>query len=254
MGNEVIVNRVDTSDTTGNEFIIKFVGDFHYGSRTCNEEAIKKEIEKIRRNKAKIVLMGDLIDCGTKHSIGGGSFDNSATPQEQFEKVTEWLEPIKDKILGAHIGNHEERVYNETSINLTKNMCSILGIKYFGHSVFHHIRFGKNTYTGYSTHGSSGATMTYTKIRAAIRLSEFFTADFYAHAHLHFLETFINTYHTVNLKDKTLEERKRYFLLTGGYLNYKGSYAEAKNYGPTRVGCAWTTFDKNKWNITIGTD
>ena len=250
----VLVNRIDTSGCTGNEFKLKFFGDFHYGSKQCNETALKNEIEKIKREKCKVILMGDEINVGTKHSVGGGSWDDKIDIQTQYEEIIEMLQPIKDKILGIHASNHLQRIYNETSLDLTANIARDLGIGYFGFGVFSHLRFGSNTYTIYSTHGSSGAILPYTKIKSAVNLSSHYQADVYACGHVHSLESLTITYHTVNLKDKTLEERKKYFVLTGSYLNYKGSYAEMKNYGPSRIGCASAIFSKDKWNVKIETD
>jgi len=250
----VLINRIDTSDVKGDKFELKFFGDFHYGSKQCNVDAIKKEIDIIKKGNAKVILMGDEINVGTKHSVGGGVFDDCIDVQTQYEEIIELLYPIKNKILGIHASNHLQRVFNETSIDLTRNIARELGISYFGFGVFHHIRFGENTYTGYSTHGSSGAALSHTKIKAVVNLSGSFVADFYAMGHLHSLESLTTTYHTINLKDKTLDIRKRYFLLTGSFMNFNGSYAEMKNYSPSKIGCASAFFDKKDWNINLRAD
>ena len=250
----VLVNRINTKNIVGNEFKLKFFGDFHYGSKQCNEEKLKEEIERIKKDNCKVILMGDEINVGTKHSVGGGVWDDKIDIQTQFEEIADLLLPIKDKILGIHSSNHLQRIYNETSLDLTKQLAKILGISYFGFGVFHHLTLNGRTYILYSTHGSSGAVLPYTKIKAAVNLATHNQADLIAMGHLHSLESLTINYHAVNLKDKTLEERKRYFVLTGSYMNYKGSYAEMKNYGPSRIGCASAYFSKDKWNIRIETD
>ena len=120
------------------------LGDIHYGADECNEKLFLDTVKWIRRNKlARVILMGDMINAGTRYSVGGGSYDDKFNPQEQYDRILEILTPIKDKIWGVHIGNHEERIYDTTSINLGKMMAKELGVPYLGFSAFHKVAVGE---------------------------------------------------------------------------------------------------------------
>ena len=190
------------------------------------------------------------MDIGLKHSIGAGTFDNNLNPQEQFDTIVNMLEPIQDCIVGAHIGNHEMRLYNDTSINIIKNLCKALKIPYLDSGALHHIRFGNNTYIIYTTHGATGSTSPQGKLGSVLRLRDVAEADVYAMGHVHDLITYSQEYMKPSLKDKTLITRKRYYTTTGHYLSY-GGYAAAKNYAPGKSGCAKIILSSGKWDVHV---
>ena len=53
------------------------LGDVHFGGKECDIELFKKKVEWIKTQKnIAVILMGDMINCGTKVSVGAGTFDN----------------------------------------------------------------------------------------------------------------------------------------------------------------------------------
>jgi len=227
-------------------------GDWHYGENSCNREAIKKQIDWIKSNPyARVILMGDLLNCATRTSVGAGPYDENMNSQEQYEKVLELLQPIKDKIYGIHIGNHEQRIKNDTSLNLIKLLSKTLKVKYLGYAAFHKIKVGKINYTIYSTHGSSGATLPYTKIKKCISLSSSFDADVYLMGHVHSVQVLPMEYEKVDFKNKQVVRTKKYFVLTGHYLGYHDSYAEMKNILPDKQGCARVRLNGEKKDVHV---
>jgi hypothetical protein len=184
------------------------MGDWHLGSKECRMDKIKSMLDWIKNNpNARVILMGDIMNLGTRDSVGGGVFDDDFEPQEQYELALDLLTPIKNKIYGYLVGNHEEnRIRAKTSIDLSKNLCRELKIQFCGFSTFFKIKFGKQNYIIYATHGSSGALLPHTKIKAAINLSNYFEAEIYCFDK----ETEILTptgfkkYHEINEGDKIL--------------------------------------------------
>jgi len=245
------VNRVDTSKIKGNEMNLYFIGDFHIGSRDIDMRGIKRDIEKIKNDKRGLaILMGDTIDCALKHSVGAGAFDNNLTPEEQIETAIELLTPIKKKILGIHNGNHAYRIEKETTLSPEKIIATSLGVSYLGDTCFHHIRFKEQTYIVFTLHGT-GDSATYTgALNKCIKQNDYNVSDIVAMAHTHQLGFSSTTYLSVNRKDKIMEERRRYNVLTGGYINWEGSYAEGR-YSPTRKGCAKAILNGKEFGITI---
>lgn len=245
------INRIDTSKFKGKEMNVVFLGDCHLGDKNFDEEKLKKDIKWIKSQKNTVViLMGDMINTGLKDSVGAGSFDDTITPQEQLDQIYELLLPIKKQIIGIHIGNHERRIYERTSIDVIKNLAKQLNINYLESSAFNHIRFGNQTYVIYSTHGSSGSTTLGGKINACIKLSSFIDADIYAMGHVHDLSAYTRDGFRLSKQNKTLEEIKTYFVLTGHYLKY-GGYAEEKLYSPGKVGFCMITLRADQHQVRI---
>ncbi|RLG16546.1 hypothetical protein DRN69_00640 [Candidatus Pacearchaeota archaeon] len=246
------VNRIDVSHIEGNELQVLFFSDQHIGSKDCSMKDIEKQIKWIKKTKNVIVIMpGDVINSALRDSVGAGCFDDIMTPSEQIDKVIELLTPIKDKIVGIHNGNHGNRIYNVTSISPEKTIARALGVPYCGDSCFHHIRFGNQTYIIYVTHGSTGAITLSGALNACMKYSRFAEADIYAMGHTHKLASCSEVYYRVNLKNKTMEKRKRFFVLCGSYVKWKGSYAEAKGYGPQKIGSPKAVLKGDKRDIRI---
>lgn len=99
---------------------------------------------------------------------------------------------------------------------------------------FHKIKVGNISYTIYSTHGSSSSSSPHTKIKSCIDLARSFDADCYLMGHLHSLSTHTGIFQEV--KGNQIKERKRVYVLTGHFLDYKGSYAEMKGLQPDKQG------------------
>lgn len=246
------VNRVKTDHIKGDELEVLFLGDLHIGSKDCDMKAIQSHIDWVKANKNVLVLMmGDTINCGLKNSVGAGNFDDTINPDVQIETAIEMLKPIKDRIIGNYDGNHANRISNETTLSPEKMIAVALGIPYLNKGCFNHIRFGSQTYIIYGTHGSTGATTVSGALNTCMKLANYNMADVYAMGHTHNLATYSQVIHEVDKKDKTMIEKKRQFVLTGGFLKWKGSYAEAKNYAPLKIGAAKAILNGKRHDVHI---
>ncbi|MHA1852297.1 MAG: hypothetical protein ACTSUF_02195 [Candidatus Heimdallarchaeaceae archaeon] len=154
------------------------VGDIHYGARECDKKLLKGTLDYIEKSGAYVIGMGDYIDCATRNSVSD-IYTAVRNPMSAYEEIVNFLEPIKDRIFGLHIGNHEYRIWRESGINLVKMMAKELDTKYLGFAVFTKLRVKNQNYSIYSTHGSSGAWTPEGKLRAVRRLGESFDADVY---------------------------------------------------------------------------
>ncbi|MDX1279020.1 hypothetical protein [Oceanihabitans sediminis] len=246
------VNRVKTDQIKGDKLELIFFGDQHIGSKDSDMEAIQKQIDWIKNKKnVLVILMGDTVNCALKGSVGAGSYDDTMNPDQQIDTAIEIFTPIKEKILGIHNGNHGNRVYNETTISPEKVISQALNVPYLGDTCFHHIRFGNQTYIVHTAHGSTGATTVGGALNSCMKYANFNQADLYAMGHTHNLATYNQVYHEVSKKDKTMLKKKKFFVLTGGYLKWKGSYAEAKAYAPLKIGCAKATLNGERHDIHV---
>jgi len=227
-------------------------GDIHYGAKECNLKRAKETIDWVaKHDNARVILMGDLLNSATKSSVGAAVFDENISGQSQYDDVVELLTPIKDKIYGSYIGNHEQRIFNLTGYNITKMMAKELDYKYYGFGCFQKIKVGNNNYVIYGTHGSSGAILPYTKIRKLLDMSAYIDADLYLMGHVHSLQVHTQEVKRVNLRNKQVERKKKYYVLTGHYLDYEDSYAEMKNMRPEKQGSPTITLTGGERHIRV---
>ena len=105
------------------------VGDVHLGAIEHNAKAWDNFCLRIKDEPdTYLMLLGDLIQNNTKSAIGS-PFDQVYRPMEQKQIMTEYLTPLKDKILCAVSGNHERRTTKESDQDITYDIMCKLGIE-----------------------------------------------------------------------------------------------------------------------------
>lgn len=108
---EMVVHKLDKDIDSINIYPL---GDLHIGSENFDERAWQKWKQVVLNDvSGYIVIVGDMVDNGLKNSKTN-SYGAALRPREQKEWLKRELEPLKDKILGACRGNHEERSVNDT--------------------------------------------------------------------------------------------------------------------------------------------
>jgi len=95
------------------------------------------------------------------------------------------------------------------------------------------------------------ARLPQTKILACRRMVEVATADLYLMGHTHELQATASIYYDVDKKSGKKITSTRHFCLTGSFLNYEGSYAEALCLNPVRTGAPRLTLESKKKDIHI---
>ena len=146
------------------------LGDIHVGSEQFDESAIRKKVRLIQNDPIAVVsLCGDLGDYGLKNSKTN-VYQATMQPKEQQEYIYELFSPIKDKVVSAVPGNHEERLVKEVGICPLYDLCVLWGIEdvYRENVAILKLVFGvrgnkttaanrpqQNTFMGITTHGST---------------------------------------------------------------------------------------------------
>jgi len=236
-GRPIRLNKIRLEPKNGYASIL-FFGDLHYGHPGCDIERARKTLDYCLEKKIYVLLMGDLLEAGTRTSVGDGVYQQKLNPQEQYEQVEELLKPLAEAglIVGCHIGNHEARILKDTSVNLTKIMCKSLNIRYLGAACWTLAYVGKQSYTIYSLHGTTGSKFIYTKLKALIDISHNFLCDIMVMGHVHDVTVESTYVQKTERKTKKVIEHKKHHLLTGHYLNYDNSYAQDKGYSIGKKG------------------
>lgn len=155
------------------EITILPVSDLHLKSILCNEKSWQKFCEWLPKQKNHyLILGGDMINNNTRSSVGS-PFEDTMRPREQKRILTEYLEPIKQYILAALIGNHEARSEKDADNDPMYDVMCKLDIEdlYRQDGAFIKIGVGtadkgngrtgaENTYLIYVTHGAGGGIFT----------------------------------------------------------------------------------------------
>jgi len=215
------------------------ISDMHIGDSLCNIEAIKKVLEEVKDSDSTfIILNGDLINNGVKNSVSN-VYDEKLTPMEQIVKLCDLLEPVKDKILVIHPGNHEARTYKEDGIDITRIVARQLKIEdrfsdtwWYLYLTLGHGEKGRPVmYTITGVHGYGGGKKSGGKINNLVEMSDKVVADIYVMGHTHTPIMTRNTIYIPDYQHRTLVKKDKYYIMTNSFLEY-GGYGEILGFTP----------------------
>jgi predicted phosphodiesterase len=228
-----------------------FIGDCHYGSPQFDQPRFLAMLDYCLKNSMYVFLMGDLIEMATRYSIGAGVYEQTAHGQSQHEQMVDWFRPLADKklILGTLNGNHEDRVYKATGINVAKQFARELNVKYLGDACWNTFRVGKQTYSIYSLHGRTGSRFDGTALLALERISVSFFADLVVMGHTHKLIS--STVLTQRIENGLVREHKKTLLITGSYLKYDGGYGQTIGLPISKLGSPKVKFYADRKDILV---
>lgn len=252
LGRPIRLNRQKLRVKKGNDFAeVIFLGDVHYGSPQCDVDRFHRMVDYCVKNDVYVVLMGDMIECATRHSVGAGVYEQENIADSQHEQMVEWLRPLAKKhlILGSHTGNHESRVYNETGVNIGKALARELNVPYLGDACWQQFRVGSETYSIYSLHGRSGSRFDGTALLAIERISTSFFADLVCQGHTHKCVNSIVLIQRV--LNGLVKEHKKHLLITGSYLKYDKGYGQTLGLPISKLGSPKVKFFSKKHDLLI---
>lgn len=149
------------------------IADVHYGAINHNREAWEQFVRTIEQDEnSYLILNGDLINNNTRSAVGS-PFDDFTRPREQKAAMTEFLSPIKDKILCMTSGNHEQRSLKDADDDPAYDIACKLDIEdiFRPNACFMKVSIGKKdkghgrvgsrqSYVFAVTHGSGGGVYT----------------------------------------------------------------------------------------------
>ena len=218
-------------------------GDFHYGHEEFSHSVLNGYLNYFKTKPyIQIGLMGDYVNYGqrTWHVR-----DETMDIDEQIEGFCADWRPFKNRIRFMLSGNHDEGFVKLTkSYRFLRNLALEIGISpkkcHIGEpqrGLFLVVKAGSKLYGGYVHHGSTNA-----RINRKLQLKRMGSNNqvcFIAHGHTHELSwgekrTF-RSLEVINGQVKNVV-RRQFLISTGCFLKYP-SYAEAKSYPYTDVGC-----------------
>ena len=226
-------------------------GDVHWGHPSCDREKARGYLRWAKKHDARIILMGDLIENSSKRSVGAGVYEQMTNPDQQVDEVLELLHPYKDLILGCLTGNHEERTFKDSGLDPSKFIAKVLGVPYLRYGGFIRLYVNGTGYTVYATHGASGAATSAGKLNAIKRLASIADADVYLMGHVHDLVVETSLRQVVDMKNRTVRNQRRHFVITGNFLTYDDSYGQMKCYEPAKIGAPRIRFSSEEGDVHV---
>lgn len=221
------------------------LADLHIGDPHCDESEVLARVKAAADDPYGLVILnGDLMNTALKTSVSD-VYGEVLSPMQQITHLVTMLRPIAGKIIGVTAGNHENRVYRNDGIDVTRLVCRELGIeeKYSPEGVLIFLRFGtrannghenrnpRQWYSIYATHGSGGGRKEGAK---AIRLADMaciVDADVYIHSHTHLPMIMKQSFYRADSSNCTAKQVSKLFVNTGAALGY-GGYGQSQEFKP----------------------
>lgn len=225
-------------------------GDWHIGHINCRYDIIQNYLKTLNETNRGL-LMGDLLECATKDSIGKGLFETNMTPAKQRDLVIQMIEPYAKYIDGCVIGNHEERIVKDTSIDLLEDICKTLKIPYHHYRGIVRYSWNEVCYLIHIWHGAGGGSTTATALKNAEALSYKTFAHVYCIGHFHKLGTSDKVYNQPSPRTKTILKIPQHFVLCGSALAMDEGYADMKALDERQLGFPIIQLNGEKKNKNV---
>lgn len=256
----IVVKRFEPGDVR-----LYPLADAHIGSAEFMRADFEKYIDKIKEDdKGYIVIAGDMLDTVIRRSVGN-PYESVMTPVEQKEYLARILEPVKDKIICATIGNHENRLVKELGTDpLYDVMCNIGKQDLYRPNACYVIlelqsragdrrRLRSNerpTYTMFVSHGSGNAGTIWGSASKAGNMAMWSDADLIVSGHTHKPIAFPTAKLHIDTQNKTVSIKKQHVITATSWLRY-GGYAVGHMMIPSAHCPNVATLHCDSKNITI---
>ena len=210
--------------------------DVHIGAKEFCESEFVDYLNKYKDDPdAYFIIGGDIINNSIRTSIAN-PYAETMRPSEQKRYACKLLEPIKDRILCAVSGNHEQRSRKEVDEDIIYDICAKLDIedRYRENMAFVLLRVPKATrkdgrnwcYTIGVTHGG-GNTRKATSLGYAID-----NLDVLVVGHTHKPDDMPSAKLSIDIQNKKITRKQFGVLVASSWLEW-GGYSARGMYLPT---------------------
>jgi len=276
----------------GNEdaaFGLYDVADIHFMNRGCAKHVLESDVKRISKDPYSFwVLGGDYCDFIAPLDK---RFDPECVDEDMrvvdmaqlatwgTKHVLAFLSPIKDKCLGAGIGNHEHKYFTVTAQhNVHEAVCETLDCQDLAYSGWFDVYFeympgmkdcqlikrpkadqirkaGQARLRVMVHHGFSAAATAGGKINALKRAMDSVDADLVMMGHLH--EQIAKATVSLGVDDscQVLTHRTKMGMITGtylrGYAMNQTGYGEMRGYPPSVLGASRAIYQPAEMVLTV---
>lgn len=222
------------------------IGDIHYGSPECAEDALDEWFQYCAETEGVSVLnTGDNFNAALRDSVSD-VYKEKYTLGESRERLTTKFEKIKEILDGIIDGNHEWRALRLTGDSPNAAMAQHLGVAYSPAALVVVYHVGDQEYTCFLRHGRGGGATMGAAVNQLERQERIIDADVYVSGHTHTQVAFPkNTF--VRDGDQVVR-KKRLFVCSGSFLGYE-QYAAIAGYPPAHIGAPRIFMDGRKHDL-----
>ncbi|MFA7143342.1 MAG: metallophosphoesterase [Candidatus Dojkabacteria bacterium] len=231
------------------EDTIACIGDAHDGHPNHRAETFNGTIDEVIKNKYKVVLMGDMMECREpSHPL---YVPGSPTVGEQMNRYLDLIDRLNDNdaLLGVICGNHEHKLIEKMSNNEIERWCNKIKVNYLDYSGVMDFEHKDHVYSVVFHHGFGGGATIGGAANALVRFTRYFqNFDAVIMAHTHQLAALPPTIFLERDKEShKMIDRYCFPAFTGSFfLTYdegKSGYGERKGYSPLPMGYNLLTFN-----------
>jgi len=241
------------------------IADLHVGDECTDEKAIASTIDYILAEPNRfVILAGDLMNTALKNSKSD-IYSAKYSMDEELNVTARILKPLADakRILAMTPGNHEDRVFKETGLDVGSWLAEKLGVldRYSNNSFVLFVRFGKsvnwtttrnkkNVYSFYVRHGSSAGGKSGNKLNKVMQMSDIIDCDINIMGHVHDGLVKSSVRFKCDIQNMTLSEQKIDYLITNAWQSFSG-YGLKLGFTPTSKEVSYVILNGNGPKKTI---
>lgn len=209
--------------------------DLHYGHAKHRREKLQSYVDWIQRSpNVYAILGGDLMENAIDR---GMQYDQDVQPHSQLDELTAILAPIAHKILFSVPGNHEERTFKATGIDVAKVLADKLEVPYFSGPVFCSILANGHKWTIFAQHGRGNSQTKGGKMNMASRPASFVNnVDFIVCGHVHDRVSEAQTIIVEDPANCRLIYKNQWVVIAPSFLGWMDTYAYRAGYRPPSLG------------------
>lgn len=244
------------------------VGDIHVGDEFYDEKMLKNLIAYVLEKENRyIILNGDMMDMALKTSVSD-IYGATMSPAQQVQYVAKLFAPIKDRILACGTGNHSERVYKSTGIDVDYLLALELGIKerYSNNSFVIFLKVGEShtsrpskikqqVYSIFVQHGRGGGRKMGAKVNRLVDMDNIVAnADLYIMGHVHSPVNLPQSTFISDEQNMTISRHTGYYMIHNAFLSF-GGYGLTYGFRPASKTITYATLNTKgvkKIKITTG--
>ena len=222
------------------------IADVHIGDEWTNINIVKNTIDYVLANPNRFVILnGDLADMALRMSVSD-TYGATMSPAQQVINVAKIFQPLVDnnRVLAMGTGNHEDRVYKHTGIDVSRMIALEMGIqeRYSDNSFVLFVKFGKaessvpsrpkqNVYSFYCSHGYGGGKKSGSKMNNVVDMPRTVEADIYIFSHVHDVMGKPSDSFRCDYQNMTLSRQTRWHLISNAWQDF-GSYGLKQGFPP----------------------
>lgn len=222
------------------------IGDIHVGDEFFDVKLFDSVVNYIlEKDNRYVILNGDYMDMALKTSVSD-IYGATLSPAQQVQYMAKLLMPIKGRILALSTGNHSERVYKATGIDVDYLLALELGLKekYANNSFVLFIKVGQShtsrphkikqqVYSIFVQHGRGGGRKMGGKVNRLVDMDTIVAnADLYIMGHVHSPINLPQSTFVSDEQNMTIARHTAYYMIHNAFLSF-GGYGLTYGYRPT---------------------